>query len=294
MNSESVRWLQVENTTKCNAWCPGCGRNQGGFGLSENLIIEDLDLLRFQQVLKMFPNLETVQFCATYGDAVAAHNIVDHVQLAKQHAAKIQIHTHGGIRNAQWWTNFAELLSDTAHEVWFAIDGLAGIHEIYRQGTNFDHTMANATAFINAGGHAVWQFIPFAHNEHQIKDCMRLSQQLGFRRFKFVHTVREQFQGRHYRTGEPVDFQPWSGSKRTNPYQLITERNVLTVPDCRHLSQASVYLNANGKLSPCCYLNNSRTADNDQFPDIEQEIKTVPTRECLTICGNGVKLQHQT
>jgi hypothetical protein len=106
--------------------------------------------------------------------------------------------------------------------------------------------------------------------------------------------VREQFQGRHYRTGEPVDFQPWSGSKRTNPYQLITERNVLTVSDCRHLSQASVYLNANGKLSPCCYLNNHRTADNDQFPDIEQEIKTVPTRKCLTICGNGVKLQHQT
>ena len=294
MNPETVRWLQVENTTKCNAWCPGCGRNKGGFGLADNLVIEDLDLTRFRRVLEMFPNLETIQFCATYGDAIAAHNIIDHVQLAKQYAKKIHIHTHGGIRNTKWWAQFAEILKDVNHEVWFAIDGLAGVHEIYRQGTNFDNTLNNAKEFINAGGYAVWQFIPFAHNEHQIKDCMRLSQKLGFRRFKFVHTVREKFQGRHYRTGEPVDFQPWSGSKTTNPNQLILERTSLTVNDCRHVSQNSVYLNANGSLSPCCYLNTSRTVDNDQFPDIEKEINTKPSRECLTLCGNGVTLRHQS
>jgi sulfatase maturation enzyme AslB (radical SAM superfamily) len=294
MNPESVQWLQVENTTKCNAWCPGCGRNKGGFGLADNLVIEDLDLTRFRQVLEMFPNLETIQFCATYGDAIAAHNIIDHVQLAKQYAKKIHIHTHGGIRNPKWWAQFAEILKDINHEVWFAIDGLAGVHEIYRQGTNFDNTLNNAKEFINAGGHAVWQFIPFAHNEHQIKDCMRLSQKLGFRRFKFVHTVHEKFQGRHYQTGEPVDFQPWSGSKTTNPYQLILDRTSLTVADCRHVSQNSVYLNANGLLSPCCYLNTSRTMDHDQFPDIEKEINLKPTRKCLTHCGNGVKLRHQS
>jgi sulfatase maturation enzyme AslB (radical SAM superfamily) len=294
MNPETVQWLQVENTTKCNAWCPGCGRNKSGFGLADNLIIQDLDLTRFRQVLELFPNLETIQFCATYGDAIAAHNIIDHVQLAKQHAKKIHIHTHGGIRNPKWWAQFAEILKDTNHEVWFAIDGLAGVHEIYRQGTNFDKTLNNAKEFINAGGDAVWQFIPFAHNEHQIKDCMRMSQQLGFRRFKFVHTVRENFQARHYQTGEPIDFRPWSGSKNTNPYQLITERTSLSVTDCRHVSQNSVYLNASGLLSPCCYLNTSRTVDNDQFPDIKKEINTEPSRECLTRCGNGVKLRHQS
>ena len=39
---ENIKWLQVENTTKCNAWCPGCSRNNNGYGLS-NFVIEDLD-----------------------------------------------------------------------------------------------------------------------------------------------------------------------------------------------------------------------------------------------------------
>jgi hypothetical protein len=34
--------------------------------------------------------------------------------------------------------NFAVTLSDREHDVWFALDGLKGVHEIYRQGTNFD------------------------------------------------------------------------------------------------------------------------------------------------------------
>ena len=293
MSPDSVKWLQVENTTKCNAWCPGCGRNQNGYGLAKNLVVEDLSVQRFSEVLELFPNLQTIQFCGTYGDAIAAHNVIEQIELAKKHANKIQIHTHGGIRNTDWWTDFSKLLLDTNHEVWFAIDGLSQVHEIYRQGTDFEKTIANAKAFIDAGGCAIWQFIPFAHNEHQIKDCMKLSQKLGFKRFKFVHTVRENFQGRHYRTGEPLNFQPWSGSKHTNPYQLNQERNTLTVTDCRHLSQYSVYLNATGKLSPCCYLNNNRVAENDSLPDIEKEINTTPTSACLTICGNGVKLKHQ-
>jgi sulfatase maturation enzyme AslB (radical SAM superfamily) len=293
MSPDSVKWLQVENTTKCNAWCPGCGRNQNGYGLAKNLVVEDLSVQRFSEVLELFPNLQTIQFCGTYGDTIAAHNVIEQIELAKKYANKIQIHTHGGIRNTDWWTNLSKLLLDINHEVWFAIDGLSQVHEIYRQGTDFEKTIANAKAFIDAGGSAIWQFIPFAHNEHQIKDCMKLSQKLGFKRFKFVHTVRENFQGRHYRTGKPLNFQPWSGSKSTNPYQLNQERNTLTVLDCRHLSQYSVYLNATGKLSPCCYLNNNRVAENDSLPDIEKEINTTPTSACLTICGNGVKLKHQ-
>ena len=61
---ENIKWLQVENTTKCNAWCPGCSRNNNGYGLS-NFVIEDLDTNRFQEVLEEYPNLEVIQFCGT-------------------------------------------------------------------------------------------------------------------------------------------------------------------------------------------------------------------------------------
>jgi hypothetical protein len=59
------------------------------------------------------------------------------------------------------------------------------------------------------------------------------------------------------------------------------------------LTKKSIYLNANGQLSPCCYLNLNRTAKNDLLPDIEKEINSVAYPLCLTNCGNGVKLVHQ-
>jgi sulfatase maturation enzyme AslB (radical SAM superfamily) len=283
-------WLQVENSTKCNAWCPGCGRNQGGKDLDPSLIIEDLTTSRFEEVLKKLPNLETIQFCGTYGDTMAAINVLEHIDLAIKYAGKIQIHTHGGIRSESWWAKLGTLLKDKNHDVWFCLDGLKGVHEIYRQGTNFDKTIANAQAFISAGGCATWQFIPWAHNEHQIKDCIQLSQKMGFKKFKFITSVREKFQARHWQTGQTIEFQPWSQSKVTNTYHLNPDRNSLKVTDCRHLKNKTVYLNANGKLSSCCYLNLRRTIDNDVLHDIKTEINTDPHPLCLANCGNGVKL----
>lgn len=282
-----VKWLQVENTTKCNAWCPGCGRNQNGFGLSAGLIEQDLDLARFQQVLEMLPNLETIQFCGTYGDTMAAHQVLEHVNLAKKHCKKIQIHTHGGIRSKTWWRDFALLLQDIAHDVWFALDGLKGVHEIYRQGTDFDKTIANAEAFISAGGHATWQFIPWAHNEHQITQCMRLSQQLGFSKFKTVFSVRTNFQGRHWQTGQAIEFRPWSRDSVYNafnqPKKTFLEKN------CHHLTQSSLYLNADGSVNNCCYYNLDQSHhDPEQLQDIKQlsNLGQIPGK-CIKWCGTA-------
>jgi hypothetical protein len=283
---EHIKCLQVENTTKCNAWCPACLRNNNGYGLSD-FVIEDLDIDRFQEVLEEYPNLEVIQFCGTYGDTIAANNVIEQVMLAKKYAKKIQIHTHGGIRNTKWWHNFAILLNDIDHDVWFALDGLKGVHEIYRQGTNFDKTIANAQAFINAGGHATWQFIPWAHNEHQIMQCIKMSQDLKFKHFKFVKSVRKQFQGRHWQTGEPIEFRAWSKDSSVNPYETNPIRNQVLKKDCRHLSDPSLYLNATGNISVCCWFNIHREhTDFDSLPDIESELNSTPTQTCLQSCGS--------
>jgi sulfatase maturation enzyme AslB (radical SAM superfamily) len=243
--------------------------------------------------LQLFPNLEVVQFCGTYGDFAAAGNVDKHIDLAKKYAKKIQIHTHGGIRNEQWWQELAVTLSDREHDVWFALDGLKGVHEIYRQGTDFDKTIANARAFINAGGSATWQFIPWAHNEHQIKDCMRLSQELGFKKFKFVKSVRKKFQGRHWRTGEPIEFVGWSKDKNFNRREeFFPIKNQVLESDCMHLTLPSVYLNATGKISACCEFNLHRQSDNfDTLPNIKQELFSKPAQTCLQACGSCSTLE---
>ena len=281
--ADQVRWLQVENTTRCNAWCPECPRNQGGYGLNPDLVVEDLDCTRFQQVLDSLPNLETIQFCGNYGDTVMAANVLEHIAIAKKHCKKIQVHTHGALRSRGWWHEFADVLCSHEHDVWFAIDGLEGVHEIYRQGTKFTKVIENAKAFINNGGHATWQFIPWQHNEHQIMQCMKMSQDLGFKKFKFVFGVRSEVQPRHWRTGEPIELHQWSRSQGTN--RFLELKQTVDAANCRHLNESSVYLNANGMLNQCCYYDHDTAVSSvDQLPNMLYELPNQPPR-CVTSCG---------
>jgi hypothetical protein len=186
MQAADVKWLQVENTSKCNAWCTSCGRNNGGYGLHHDFVDNDLDVNRFAEVLDQFPNLLGVQFCGAYGDPAASALSMKHFEIACSRVKQMTIHTNGSLRSPDWWRKVAELLTTNLehHEVYFALDGLEGTHEIYRQGTNWKKIIDNATAFIQAGGTAIWQFIPWAHNEAQIMDCLRLSQELGFKQIQ--------------------------------------------------------------------------------------------------------------
>jgi hypothetical protein len=286
MQAADVKWLQVENTTKCNAWCTSCGRNNGGYGLRDDFVDHDLSIERFTEVLDQLTNLHGIQFCGTYGDSCASTLSMQHFELACARADQVNIHTNGSLRSTVWWAEVANLLTTNVekHEVWFTLDGLAGTHEIYRQGTNWQKTIDNATAFINAGGHAVWQFIPFAHNEHEIMQCIKLSQQLGFKTFKFVRDVRYPYQSRHYQTGEIISILPWSKDQQMSKYEQ--PNRTVTESECRHLQQPSVYLNASGKISHCCFFNKHRAVDSIvQLPDMPSELASNPNQQCLLSCG---------
>ena len=284
LSHNDVKWLQVEATTKCNAWCPGCGRNKGGYQLADDLIIEELDVDRYTEILKQFPNLETVDFCGTYGDAIASSNIVELTTITKQYAHKITVRTNGSLRTTKWWKQYAELLQDIDHEVWFCLDGLADTHSIYRQATNFDTIIENAQEFIRSGGNAVWQFIPWRHNEHQIADCIKMSQQLGFKRFELKKRVRDNFETRHYQTGIPIEIRNWSQDKKFNVLKL--EKNIVHKENCMHLTLPSVYLHSNGQLNVCCFFNKHGTKNSlSELPDIESYINN--GIELPTVCRNS-------
>jgi sulfatase maturation enzyme AslB (radical SAM superfamily) len=228
--------------------------------------------------------LETVDFCGTYGDAIAAANIIELVTISKRHSKKIIIRTNGSLRTTKWWKSFAELLKDIDHEVWFCLDGLADTHSIYRQATDFDTIITNAQAFMSNGGIAVWQFIPWAHNEHQIKDCIRTSQQLGFKRFEFIRGVRRNFTARNYQSGTVIPIEPWSQNTTFSKYEKISTK--VEVSSCCHLTQPSLYINASGKISNCCYINKTAWFNTvEELPDIKKELQTTPRHQCLYYCG---------
>ena len=279
------KWLQVEATTKCNAWCPGCDRNNNGYGIADGLILEDLDENVFEAHLQTLPDLEIIDFCGTYGDAIAAYNIKTLVEIAKKYTPKIIIRTNGSLRNQVWWSQFANILKGHNHEVWFCLDGLADTHAIYRQGTDFNTIIDNAKVFMGQGGTAVWQFIPWEHNQHQIKDAIRMSQKLGFKRFEFIRDVRKDFSARDYRTGATLEIKPWNEDQNFSKYEK--NRSTLKLEYCRHLSQPSVYLNANGQLSACCFFNTKWSFEKlSDLPDIAASINSnTPKLGCVLSCA---------
>jgi|TARA_B110000444_G_C18799215_1_gene576541 MoaA/NifB/PqqE/SkfB family radical SAM enzyme len=288
---KKTKWLHVEPTTRCNAWCSSCPRNVNGYGLAKNFALEDLDPARLEQVIEKLPNLTTVQFCGNLGDPCASKLIDKQLKIVKDSDLELQIHTNGSLRSAEWWHDLAKLFGAKL-TVRFAIDGLEDTHKIYRQATDWNKIIENAKTFIDAGGNAIWQFIPFAHNEHQIKDCMKLSTKLGFSKFEFVKDARYFDKAYDYRSGEPVDIRPWSEhntqwirkgeilNKKTG--NKITKK-IVEKKNCMHLALSSLFLNASGVIAPCCYFG--------QTPAVEGQIEhSINTKNyidtCISACGS--------
>ena len=285
-----IKWLHVEPSTRCNAWCSSCPRNKQGHGLTD-FVLEDLDPDRLEQIVDKLPNLTVVQFCGNLGDPCASKLIDRQLKIIKDRDLELQIHTNGSLRSKDWWHNLAIMFSSRL-TVLFAIDGLEDTHKIYRQATNWKKIIENAKSFIDAGGNAVWQFIPFAHNEHQIKDCMRLSTSMGFTRFEFIKSARYVDKSYDYRSGEPVYIRPWSKhneqwDRKGKILDKKTGNDVVKKKvekkNCMHLALSSLFLNASGVVAPCCYFG--------QRPFVEGQIEhSIDTENyidtCIASCGS--------
>lgn len=280
-------WLHVESTTRCNAWCPFCPRNNNGFGIASDLIIQDLDLTIFKNVLDSNNKLETIQFCGNLGDPLAAKNFDEQLDLvlSYQNVKKIQIHTNGSLRNKEWWMSLYEKTKNIKLDVWFAIDGHKDNHSLYRQGTDYDKIIENAKTFINCGGSAVWQFILFEHNKNDVVSCYQLSQQLNFKQFKLIKNSASDKKSYHYQTGKELNIK---SVKDQSKVDMIHEKSSIAVrkENCMHLSYPSMYLMANGEIKPCCYLGSS----NLNYQDIKKSFITKQFfKECVTFCGTKIK-----
>lgn len=284
LDNDQVTWLHVEPTSRCNAHCPACPRNNSGFGVVDGLSIQDLTIENLAKAFDRFKNIHSVQFCGNYGDPIAAKNIIEQIEFVlDKNVKRMQIHTNGSLKTKIWWSKLAKTLSSVDESyVEFAIDGLEDTHSIYRQGTDFNKIIENAKAFISAGGNAYWQFIPFKHNEHQIKDCIRLSQQLGFKKFNFVRNARYRDQSYHYKTREKIDILPWKKDSEYN-HLVKKDKKIVQVKDCMHLHYPSVFISAAGQISPCCYLSKVSI---DSI-DIDEDFKNNNFHDkCLKSCGS--------
>jgi MoaA/NifB/PqqE/SkfB family radical SAM enzyme len=288
---QSIRHVHVELTTKCQAQCPRCSRNITGWIEHPLLPYYDMSLEQFQSIFtrEFLLQLDHMIFCGNLGDAALSKDFLSVAEyvISVNPNIYLRLSTNGSVRTTDWWQKLAQATAGKL-EVWFALDGLEDTHSIYRRNTDWHKVINNAKAYIQAGGPAVWQMIPFEHNQHQIPDCMKLSQTLGFKSFKVPHHVNANFPSL-YDNGQVVWIRE-SNFKQSNnipvPDMHITSELVNSfvqesidkftldtdLPEeikidklniwkthgssqlnCQTKKDSSIYIAANGEVYPCCY-----------------------------------------
>jgi MoaA/NifB/PqqE/SkfB family radical SAM enzyme len=274
---EQLRKIHVELTTRCNARCPMCMRNYRGYEHNSGYPDCELTLTDFKKIITpdvishiMQPtdgvksDNQGVNFNGNLGDFASARDSVEIVEYLVKHGVRVNINTNGSLRNTRWW----QRLALPGVQVGFALDGLADTHSLYRQDTNWHKIIENACAFIEAGGQAVWRFIPFDHNQHQENQCRELANELGFTKFENIYDGRDRTPV-YTRQGE---FSHHIGKPYPGPVpgvrdllkSHITWFDVNTVRSskdsailnlsCTHKMNREIYIAADGTVYPCCYL----------------------------------------
>lgn len=219
---ETISEIQLEITTYCNASCPQCPRNLNGGSVNPYMPLEHLPRNVIDKAFdKSFcKRLNQIFFCGSYGDPIMHPEFLDIVKdfRKKSHTLWIYIHTNGGVRKPEWWAELAEVINGYG-KIDFGIDGLENTNHLYRRGVHFNRVIENAKSFINAGGKAQWNYIVFEHNEHEIEDAKKLSQDLGFEDILIRAT------GRFLNHKTLEEMPEWPVAAKNNGYTLKIPKN---------------------------------------------------------------------
>lgn len=262
---DNLREVHLEITNRCQAACPMCPRNiHGGI---ENPLLKINDWT-YDDFIGIF-NKQVVQqvtsyiFCGNFGDPVLNKDLVKMCEYITTHnpSAAVSIHTNGSLRKPEWWADLVNALPNN-HQIVFALDGLADTQALYRVGTDFDKIIANAKALISAGGRAVWHFIRFKHNEHQLEQCKVLAKELGFvdfitkntRRFTNSNFKVVDYEGTVTHLLEPTTDNIIEFVDRKHLEKTYPKWSTSTDIHCMALNDASLYIDAHFTAMPCCIL----------------------------------------
>lgn len=192
-NYKDIEVVHLEMTEACNASCPMCARNLNGGAVNPYLNSRELSISDIERIfpIDFVQQLKRLYLCGNYGDPAVAADTLEAFAYFRQHnpGLFLSMHTNGSMKRPEWWAELAQVIGRKGYVV-FGLDGLEDTNHLYRQGTVWKNIMRNVQAFIAAGGRARWDFIVFAHNEHQVEAAEELSKQMGFEKFQYKKSAR--------------------------------------------------------------------------------------------------------
>lgn len=269
--SRDIKVLHLEPTDVCQLECPLCARETDkDFNKSVK------HSLTIPQIQRHFDDsqiaaLDKMFMCGNYGDPAASNHTLDIYRWFRELNSDIVLgmNTNGSLQSTFWWYELAKILNQSRDYVVFSIDGLEDTNSVYRVKSNWAKLMANVESYIAAGGVAHWDMLVYRHNEHQVDRCEQLARDLGFKWFRAKVSKRPLANRLEY----PVSFTR-SSSVATNNIK------------CHALNERSAYIDAQGRMSPCCWLGSRQR---DFITDIDEVSVTwntdSPNDTCVATCS---------
>jgi MoaA/NifB/PqqE/SkfB family radical SAM enzyme len=248
--------------------------------------------------MEFLGQLKQIYFCGTYGDPLANRDLVEMCRFLKEGnpGIEIGIHTNGGIGNTQKYQKLAAYTDFIA----FGIDGLEDTNHVYRRHVNFDKVIENSRAYIQAGGCAIWDFIVFKHNQHQVDQAREFALGMGFHEFNVKKTSR--FLNRKHEFNDNllvynkngfIDYAialPDNRDHVNEQYQVLdtirTEHSSIeryamtTCVSCNSKRIKEIYIGADGFVFPCGWIH-----DRLYGPEVETHKDHFKLKEMIARAG---------
>jgi MoaA/NifB/PqqE/SkfB family radical SAM enzyme len=295
---QNVKRLHIELSSRCNASCPACSRNYAGGPVAVDLELTELSL---DDIKRMVPveiakNLVGINFCGNVGDPGMAPDLIPILEYFREQSPKIvqQLRTNGGMRNEKFWTELGEFFvkQPPARDnhlfskagVVFSVDGLEDTNHIYRRGVIWEKLIRNMRAYSATGAFAIWEWLLFEHNQHQVEEARALAKELGF---QFIvknplgfGEYEDSLTGMNvYNKDGSYEYTIWpanfNGVKKDPPFgakvdfKHMNQKSIPVLPEfskeleknseivCKsieHRESKEIYISANGYMLPCCFL----------------------------------------
>jgi MoaA/NifB/PqqE/SkfB family radical SAM enzyme len=267
-----IKVLHLEPTDVCQAACALCARETDvNFRKDQQ---HHLDMYKILQVLtaEQISALDKMFMCGNYGDPAAGRHTLDIYQEFRNLNPDIVLgmNTNGGLQSTVWWHQLGTMFNQPQDYVVFSIDGLEDTNQVYRKNVNWSKLMANAEAYIAAGGSAHWDMLVYRHNQHQVDACEQLAKNMGFRWFRAKVSKR----GFTDRLQQPTGWQ----------LPNVTSTTI----SCHALNEQSTFVDAQGRMSPCCWLGSRQKDFVTDFEMVQNSWTSLqPVITCIDTCGTA-------
>jgi MoaA/NifB/PqqE/SkfB family radical SAM enzyme len=323
----------IEISSKCPLKCSRCARQE----VPSGLINTELDLDFFKRNFTrdfIIANVEKITFCGDDGDPIYAHDLIEVIKYIKSiKPVEFVIITNGSHKKVHWWKELGQMLdkNDTVH---FSLDGWDNpSNAMYRKSGDFMSAIDGIVSLKNNSQvKLVWAAIAFKFNEDRIDYMRQIAQSLKMDRFQLTKSTKfgsvypvygeddplqpsERYVSSTHRFEREITSFTERGQEQTISLTNIKlyeqyKNNADIVPLCA-IGTKGLYIDARGRLFPCCWVANRYDHNNEwqtiaenfnlHSSTLEQalndnfwvnEFQSFKWQECRTKCKKAVVNQE--